>query len=162
MARPKPFIATLQDVQITREGTAVHFSYLNRDHGGQRIEVGENTTNMSDLELLEIHNHIARKMIESSRNYEHIAIEIPEGKSQISYDKNCCQWVAKGEVIRCIVGWDEQNEGPLIEIDDKVLTWQEFGKLVSTWEGWGMRITCVPDDELSMTPTVVFGERDDL
>lgn len=162
MARPKPFIATLQDVQITREGTAVHFSYPGRDHGGQIIEVGEDTTNMTDLELLEIHNDIARKTIEMIKSYEHIAIEIPEGKPQISYDKQCCQWVAKGDVIRCIVGWDEQNEGPSIEIDDKVLTWQEFGKMVSTWEGWGMRITCVPDNELSKTPTVVIGERDDL
>ena len=163
MPRKKPFIATLDDVQIKREGTAVKIDYINLgDRGGQRIEVGEDTTNMTDLELLEIHNHIARKMIESAENYEHIAFEIPEGKPQIRYEKSSCQWVANGEVVRCCVGWDEKSEGPAIEIDDKILTWQEFGRMVSTWEGWGMRITCVPDDELTKIPTVIIGERENL
>ena len=81
MPRQKPLIATLNDVEIKREGTAVSFKYINQgDRGGQRIEVGKDTGNMTDLELLDIHNHIATKMIESSENYEHIAFETPEGK----------------------------------------------------------------------------------
>lgn len=115
---------------------------------------------MTDLELLDIHNHIARKMIESSENYEHIAFEIPEGKPQIRFEQNSYQWVANGDVIRCCVGWNEKNDGPAIEIDDKTLTWQEFGRMISTWEGWGMRIICVPDDQLTTIPTVVIGERE--
>ena len=31
--------------------------------------------------------------------------------------------------------------------------------MISSWEGWGMRITCVPDDRLTEIPTVVVGER---
>lgn len=160
MPRQKPIIATLNNVEIKREGTAVNFKYINQgDRGGQRIEVGKDTANMTNQELLDIHNHIARKMIESSENYEHIAFETPEGKPQINYEEDCCQWAVNGEVIRCCVGWDA-GEGPAIEIDDKTLTWQEFGKMLSSWEGWGMRITFVPDDQLTKIPTVVIGERD--
>ena len=163
MPRQKPFIASLKDIKIRRDGTAVHIDYINQgDRGGQRIEVGKDTSSMTDQEILDVHNHIARKMIESAENYEHIALEIPEGKPQVKFEQRSCQWVPNGEVVRCTVGWDEKSEGPAIEIDDKTLTWQEFGTLVSTWEGWGMRIVCVPDDELTKIPNIVIGERDEL
>ena len=161
MPKLKPFIATLADVKISRDGIFARFDYLNQgDRGSQRIEVGKDTTNMSDQELLDIHNHIAARMIESIENYEHIALEIPEGKPQIEFSKISHQWTTNGEVVRCCIGWDENDDGgPMIEVDDKKLSWQEFGALVSTYEGWGMRVTFVPDDELTKIPTVVVGEK---
>jgi DNA-directed RNA polymerase subunit K/omega len=34
----------------------------------------------------------------------------------------------------------------------------EFGKLVSSHEGWGMRVMFVPDDEIDKTPAIALQE----
>jgi hypothetical protein len=45
---------------------------------------------------------------------------------------------------------------PIIEIDDQKLSWDEFGQMLTTYAGWGMRLTIVPDDETHLTPKVVI------
>jgi hypothetical protein len=40
------------------------------------------------------------------------------------------------------------------------LTLREFGRLLSTYSGWGMRITFVPDNELEKRPTIEIREPD--
>jgi hypothetical protein len=34
----------------------------------------------------------------------------------------------------------------VVEIDDREFTLEEFGKMLVTYAGWGMRIEFVPDD----------------
>ena len=34
-------------------------------------------------------------------------------------------------------------------------SWDDFGKMLCTYAGWGMRIVFVPDDELEIAPKVV-------
>lgn len=43
-------------------------------------------------------------------------------------------------------------------IDDHDLSWQEFGRLLTTHAGWGMRIILVPDDETHVTPSIEVRE----
>ena len=50
---------------------------------------------------------------------------------------------------------------PVIEIDDRELSWEEFGKLVVTYAGWGMRIAFVPEDEVHRLPRVEVREPKD-
>ena len=37
-------------------------------------------------------------------------------------------------------------------------TWEDFGKMLLTYAGWGMRIVFVPDDELERTPKIAVRE----
>ncbi len=45
-----------------------------------------------------------------------------------------------------------------IQIDDHLLTLEEFGRMLSTYSGWGMRIAFVPDDELTTEPDIEVRE----
>lgn len=82
-------------------------------------------------------------------------IEIAEGSRQISFNSKSKEWSANGHVLRCIVGaGSDVNDGqPAILIDGHELSWQEFGYVVSHFEGWGMRIAFVSEDELCNPPT---------
>jgi hypothetical protein len=82
-------------------------------------------------------------------------IEIAEGSPQISFDSEFKEWSANGHVLRCIVGAESDlTDGqPAILIDGHELSWLEFGYLVSHFEGWGMRIAFVCEDELCNPPT---------
>jgi hypothetical protein len=44
----------------------------------------------------------------------------------------------------------------------KTLTWSEFGRLLTTYAGWGMRIVFVPDDETHQKPTIRIGDPEEL
>lgn len=39
-------------------------------------------------------------------------------------------------------------------INENELSLDKFGKLISTHNGWGMRIEFVPEDEISNRPTI--------
>jgi hypothetical protein len=62
-------------------------------------------------------------------------------------------------VLRCVVDSAPEGDEPVIHIDDHELSWAEFGQMLLTWEGWGIRIVMVPDDELTKTPLIEIGER---
>ena len=81
--------------------------------------------------------------------YRHVAVEIV-GRPQIEYSKECRQWVPRGDVLRCVIAWKDGE--PAIEIDDTELSLREFGEMLLTREGWGMRVVFVPDGELHKTP----------
>jgi hypothetical protein len=46
----------------------------------------------------------------------------------------------------------------IVEIDGQRLSMHEFGRLLATYAGWGMRIVFVPDNELDVEPPIVTGE----
>ena len=48
----------------------------------------------------------------------------------------------------------------VVVIDDKELSMEEFGRMLTTYSGWGMRIEFVPDDELHRRPALVVREPD--
>ncbi|MGA2615974.1 MAG: hypothetical protein ABSF26_00110 [Thermoguttaceae bacterium] len=63
------------------------------------------------------------------------------------------RWSPRGGVLRCRIedGGGEDGSLPVIYVDDREFTWDEFGTMLCTYAGWGMRIVFVPDDELDRT-----------
>jgi len=47
---------------------------------------------------------------------------------------------------------------PVITIDGTELNWHEFGKLICTFAGWGMRIEFVPEEETHRRPRLEVRE----
>jgi nucleoside-diphosphate-sugar epimerase len=90
--------------------------------------------------------------------YEHVATEVPPDQPQIEYFAAGDQWTPRGDVLRCIVAGDGLDDEVFVYIDDKELTLREFGKLLSTYAGWGMRIIFVPDEELEKDPKIEIRE----
>jgi len=56
---------------------------------------------------------------------------------------------------------DEGGKRPVIEIDDREFTLEEFGAMLTTFSGWGMRIVFVPDSDLEKAPVIVVRDPDD-
>lgn len=97
-----------------------------------------------------------------AKNYEYIAVEVPHGKPQINYFKEGGYWTARGDVLRCHIGCEEGNPGmATVLIDDKEFTMQQFGRLLSSYEGWGMRLAIVPEDETHVMPLIEIKDPDD-
>jgi hypothetical protein len=59
---------------------------------------------------------------------------------QIEYHKESSTWIPQGIEIREEIQWDSDTDAvdqiPMILVDDKELTWQEFGKTMLTHEGF--------------------------
>jgi hypothetical protein len=66
-------------------------------------------------------------------------------------------------VLRCLIedGGGEDGSLPVVHVDDREFDWDEFGGLLCTHAGWGMRIVFVPDDELDRTPKIAVREPGD-
>lgn len=155
----------MNEVKITREnGDTAVFEFCDPTMGaGMNLKIGPEINSMTDLELLEARNDVVRKMKEMQDTYENIVTEIPEGNPQIKYHQDANQWTPRGGVLRCYIddGGEEDEEGKsttVIEIDDKRLTLKEFGRLLSTYAGWGMRLIFVPDDRLLESPEIRIQE----
>ena len=71
-------------------------------------------------------------------------------------------WSPRGGVLRCVIedGGGEDGTLPVIYMDDQEFSWEEFGRLLCAYAGWGVRLVFVPNDELERTPKIVFRERD--
>ncbi|MBI4396253.1 MAG: hypothetical protein HY548_04095 [Elusimicrobia bacterium] len=99
-------------------------------------------------ELLKLHNNIIRSWIVMAARYKHEAIELV-GSPPIKYSKLTGQWESCGDVLRCVITYADLNARDLaFEIDGKELSLREFGAMLLSHEGWGMRIVFVPEDEL--------------
>jgi hypothetical protein len=76
------------------------------------------------------------------------------GEKQIHYHEESAQWVPRGDVLRCIID-DAGPDGEVtIQIDDKELSLEEFGRLLRVHAGWGMRIAFVPEEFVTENPKV--------
>jgi hypothetical protein len=83
--------------------------------------------------------------------YKHVAFEVPLGSAQIEYFARGDQWVPRGGVLRCLIRDDEHGQ-LVIHIDQQELRLKQFGKLLTTYAGWGMRVEFVPEDEVHRRP----------
>ncbi len=161
MARFRPRKLTLDEVVITREGEYAHIDCKDPENneGGVRIHIGSQLQFMSDADILALHNEWVEGILSLRREYVHTAVEIPDSRPQILYSKSATQWVPRADVLRCLISSDSnQYRQPTIQIDDKELSLEEFGRLLLTHEGWGMRITFVPDDMLCEQPEIVISD----
>lgn len=160
MSKIKHRVVSLSEVKITRNGDTANIDYSDPAMGGgMNLKVGPKLAKMTDLEVIEMHNDMILEMEELREEHPFVAIEITEGKPQIEYSKQCSQWCARGDILRCCIeSSEESGHIPVIEIDGQRLSWMDFGKLVSTHEGWGMRVMFVPDDEIDKTPAIAIQE----
>lgn len=155
MRRKNPRRAALEEVSIAREGDTAIITFRDPEVAETHLQLGPETAKMSDAEILDCYNEMiaARDMLAAS--YEHVAIEVPPGNPQIQYFAEGDQWTPRGDVLRCIVAGDGlEDEDVFVYIDDKELSLRQFGRLMATFAGWGMRITFVPEDELEKEPVI--------
>jgi hypothetical protein len=144
--RPRrPYITTLADVTIKRSGESAVITYRDPAVRPVVFAIGRDIDRCSDAEILARFNdslHAARAQTEGR---QHVVVEITRGNAQLEYFVPAGQWVPRGAVLRCLI--DESPEGePVIYIDDHALSLSEFGGLLRTYTGWGMRIIFVEDD----------------
>ena len=156
----KPHIATLNEVIITRDGEYGVIVYHDQTVGGVNLKIGPEIDRMTDQEILNCHNEVIIAMKNSVAAYKHKAVEIPPGRPQVHYSEQSDQWVPRGDVLRCVVN-DEEGRRPIIEIDDREFTLEEFGAMLTTFSGWGMRIVFVPDSDLEKSPEIIVREPED-
>lgn len=154
----RPYVARKEDVTISRDGERAVIQYLQPNVGTVYLAVGPKLGDMSDDQILDLHNAIIRSQEEVRASYVHVAKEIPAGRPQVSYFDKGAYWVPRGDVLRVVVQSDAGNEEPVIDIDGQEFTWHEFGRMLLTWQGWGVRMVMVPDDELEHVPKIEVQE----
>ena len=157
MRMKKPRVASRDEVRITREGDAALIEFADETIGSTRLGLGPKIKGMTDAQILEAFNECQRAMEYSRATYKHVAVEIPVGKPQIEYSASCDQWTPRGGVLRCVVE-DDGNGEAVIHVDDQELSLREFGRLLRTYAGWGMRIIFVPEESTHEVPVIEVRE----
>ena len=159
MRKPRPIVYSLDEVVITRDATSAHIKYKDPDYGETTLTIGPGIEQMSNQEIIDLYNDTLKAQAELARNFKYVAVEPPLGSPQIEFHESSDQWSARGNVLRCLI--DDTAEGerePVIIIDDKELTWREFGKVICTYAGWGMRIEFTPEDAIHRRPNLEVRE----
>ena len=160
MRKKKPYHATLEEVLITRDSDTAIITYRDPDVAETNFMIGPEIKTMTDREIIDLFNQTIDARDLSAAMYHHVAIEVPVGQPQIKYFTEGNQWTPRGDVLRCIIDGDGLDNEEFVYIDDQPLTLREFGRLLSTYSGWGMRITFVPDDRLENEPEIEIREPD--
>jgi len=158
LPRRRPHAAEGDEVRITRRGGYAIIEYVDSTVSTVNLKLDDVET-MTDQEILDAHNEVIERMDQACAEYEHVAVEIPPGKPQIRYVPESDQWVPRGDVLRCMVN-DCDREARVV-IDGRELTQAEFGRMLTTFSGWGMRIVFVPDDELTEEPVIEVKDPDE-
>ena len=158
--RPRrPYITTLADVTISRSGESAVITYGDPAVRPVVFAIGPDIDRCSDAEILARFNDSLYAARAKTEGRQHVVVEIPRGHQQLDYFAPAGQWVPRGAVLRCLI--DDSAEGePVIHIDDHELSLREFGGLLRTYAGWGMRIEFVPDDQLHRRPALEVREPD--
>jgi len=151
-------VASLDEVRISRDGVDAIIEYADPTVSTTCLRLGPEVQHMTDQEILDRLNETIVAMEQAAAEYEHVAVEVPPGRPQIEYSERSMQWTPRGGVLRCIIDDGGPDGEPIIHIDEHELSLDEFGKLLCTYAGWGMRITFVPDDELHEEPHVEVRE----
>ena len=158
MRLKRPRVASLDEVRITREGEYAIIEFADSTIATTRLKFGPEVARMTDQEILDCFNDGTRAREQWVREYEHVAVEIPLGKPQIAHFERADQWTPRGGVLRCVISDGGPGNEPIISIDERELSWEAFGRLLTTYAGWGMRIVFVPEDALHEEPNVEVRE----
>jgi len=161
----RPRIARLDQVTISRNGEYAAIEFHDPTISLTQLKVGPQLSQMTDKEIVLLFNQtITAQMRCRDKLGQYIAIEIPVGSPQVKCNPDTVnQYSPKGGVLRCCIedGGGEDGMLPVIHIDEQCFTWDEFGKMLCTYAGWGMRIAFVPEDELERAPKIVVQESDE-
>lgn len=150
----KPYVTTLDQVTITREPEAANIDYHDPGVGSVHLVFGFSIDGMTDQEILDVHNNGLWAVERRQQENPYFAEEVPVGQPQIEYYDRGDQWSPVGSVLRCIVSDSGPDYETSVWVDDRELSLREFGRLLSTYNGWGMRIAFVPDDEIEWQPKI--------
>ena len=147
--RPQPRFACVDDVTISRDEK---YAYIQFKDGKDSVNfgIGSKIAKMTDEDVLVLYNECVASQLLSAAEWR--PTEIAEGRPQIKYDRKYRTWSAEGHVLRCLIGSDEQTDEIIIGIDDHDLSLAEFGKMLQSFQGWGMRIEFMSDDQLCDPP----------
>jgi len=159
MKRKERYIVRPDEVTITRERETAVIEYKEEGVMPTNLGIGPEMCEMTDEEIVDLFNETLRAQAKLAAEYKHVAVEVPLGSPQIEYFAAGDQWAPRGDVLRCLISDDEDLQA-IIEIDDQKLRMEEFGRLLRTFAGWGMRIEFVPEDELHRRPTLKVREPD--
>jgi hypothetical protein len=159
MRKPRPIVYNLEEVVITRDDSTAHIKYKDPDYGETGLVLGEKLKDMTDQEIIDAYNDTLKAQAELARDFKYIAIEPPLGSPQITFHPDCDQWTPRGDVLRCLIMDKSGNpREPVITIDNQELSWQEFGEMLCTYAGWGMRIEFTPEDAIHRRPKLEVRE----
>jgi len=161
MRKRKPPVASLDEVTIRREGDEAIIDFRDASIASTHFRIGPSVHRLSDQQILNRFNKVVAEEHKAATTRRHVAIEIPPGRPQISYFAAGDQWIPRGAVLRCIVDDSGPDGEAIIHIDDQPLSLPEFGRLLCTYAGWGMRILFVPEEELGQAPRVEVREPED-
>ena len=150
----EPRVANLDEVTITRKGGTATIAFDDASVPTMLLEIGDELTILTDQEVLDRYNETVRAMQRMAANYEHLAVEVPPGRPQIRYSAITDQWVPRGDVLRCVISDGGPNLQATVKIDDRELSLEEFGRLLTTHAGWGMRVAFVPRDRTDVEPDI--------
>ena len=148
MRKKKPHIASMDEVNLTREDGVAIIEYKDSTVATTHFNIGPRIKAMTDEEILDMFNESLRIQKKMADEYVHVAIEIPPGRPQIKRCEATGTWFPRGEVLRCIVSDGGPDGEATVCIDDQELSLVEFGELLICYAGWGMRMVFVPDDEI--------------
>jgi hypothetical protein len=157
-AMPKVrYIAALGEVTVTRDGDCARIEHKEAGIALTNLEIGPEIAQMSDSDIVEVHNESLRNDAKQAAEYKHVVFEMPLGSAQIEYFARCDQWVPRSCVLRCLIQAAQHGEIS-VKIDEQELRLKQFGKLLSAYEGWGMRIEFVAADEVHHRPVLEVRE----
>src|ERR1700676_1243447 len=139
MNRKVHYIASPNEVTITRVGDCARIEYKEEGIAVTHLQIGPEIAGMSNGEILEAYNECLRNDAKLAAERKYVAFELPLGSAQIEYFARCDQWVPRGGVWRCVIQEDEHGQ-LFIKVDEQELRLKQFGKLLTTYAGWGMRI----------------------
>jgi len=151
MKRKQRYVVRLDEGVVTRNGEEAIIRYREEGISTTHLTIGPKIVGMSDADIVERFNEGLREQARRAAEYRHVAVEVPLGSPQLDYHPASAQWAPRGGVLRCQIG-DDENGNLVVEIDDREFTLQEFGKMLVTYAGWGMRIEFVPDDAVHRRP----------
>jgi len=157
----RPRIAALEEVTISREGEYAIIEFRDPTISSMNLKLGSKVRKMSDEEILAAFNETVCSMEEARRSHVHVPVEIPQGSPQVKYFAPGDQWVPRGDVLRCIIDDGGPDCEATIWIDDREFSLREFGRMLLTHAGWGMRLVFVPDDEIEKVHLVEIREPED-
>jgi hypothetical protein len=103
MKRKERYIASLDEVTISRDGDCAWIAYKGESVEATRLQIGPEIVEVGDKKILELHNDCLRAQAKRAAEYKHVAVEVPLGSAQIEYVDRCDQWVPSGGVLRCLI-----------------------------------------------------------
>jgi hypothetical protein len=151
------YIASFDEVTVARDGDCARIVYKEAGIPVTHLPIGPEIAGMSDTGIIEFHNECLRNDAKQAAAIGRVALEVPLGLAQIKYFVRSDQWVPRGRVLRCLIQSDE-NDHLVIKIDEQELRLKQFGKMLATYQGWGMRIEFVPDGEVHRRPVLKVQE----